>query len=180
MKLDLFSTPIWIGNIDSSKVNLIEQEAKPTFGSEVHTTFNNNFGSSIHEESIKYLYEVIISILDETIKNTYTLQLQNIWENKYRKGDFQEKHTHPNSDLSFVVYKKIKESNTVFVNPADKIIEAFYFSCKRKQNLFGPVLFSPKCRENQIIIFPSHLEHYVKKTSNALTIAGNLKLNFNS
>ena len=41
MKIDLFSTSIWIGNIDSSKVKLIKQEVKPTFGSEVNTTYND-------------------------------------------------------------------------------------------------------------------------------------------
>jgi hypothetical protein len=178
VKLDLFSTSLWIGNIDTSKVKLIKQETKPTFGSEVHTTFNNTLGSSIDEKSLNYLFQTIINLLDETIKNPYTLYLFNIWENEYREGDFQEKHFHSGSDLSFVIYKKIKKSNTVFINPADKIIDSFYTSCEKKRKLFGPLQFSPECRENQIVIFPSYLEHYVKKTSNALTIAGNLKLEF--
>jgi hypothetical protein len=180
MKIDLFSTSIWIGNIDSSKVKLIKQEVKPTFGSEVNTTYNDGIGSNIDEESVNYLYEVIVSLINETITNPYSLQLTNIWENEYREGDFQEKHIHPSSHLSFVIYKKVKESNTVFVNPVDKIIQAFYDPCKRKRNLFGPIEYSPECRENQIIVFPSYLEHYVKKTSNAITVSGNLNLIFNT
>ena len=178
MKLDLFSTPIWIGNIDASKIFLIEQDTKPTFGSEIKTTFNEGLGSKIDEKSTNYLYEIIISLLDETITMPYTITLGNIWENEYREYDFQENHIHTLSDLSFVIYKKINMSNTVFVNPASNIIDAFYSPCNKKRNLFGPLQFSPECRENQIVIFPSYLEHYVKKTSNALTIAGNLKLEF--
>jgi hypothetical protein len=38
--------------------------------------------------------------------------------------------------------------------------------------------FSPKLRENQIIIFPSFLEHMVKKTTEeGSTIAGNISIN---
>ena len=179
MKIDLFSTPIWIGNIDASKINLIEQDAKPTFGSGVNTTYNDGIGSNIDEKSVNYLYEVIVSLINETITNPYSLHLTNIWENKYEEGDFQEKHIHPNSHLSFVIYKKVEESNTVFVNPAEKMIQAFYDPCKRKRNLFGSIEYSPKCRQNQIIVFPSYLEHYVKKTNNAITVSGNLNLNFN-
>ena len=35
-----------------------------------------------------------------------------------------------------------------------------------------------KSRQNQIILFPSYLGHYVKKTSDAITIAGTLYMNF--
>ena len=178
MKLDLFSTPIWIGNIDASKVKLVEQQLRPTFESKVNTTFNEGFGSKIQESSLEYLLTSLVSILDETIKLPYKIYLENIWENSYNQEDFQEKHTHPGSDLSFVIYKKVEQANTVFVNPADKLLDAYYIHCKRKQDLFGCSPFAPKCRENQIIIFPSYLEHYVKKTSNSVTISGNLKLNF--
>jgi hypothetical protein len=43
-------------------------------------------------------------------------------------------------------------------------------------HLFGGYDFQPQCRENQIIVFPAFLEHYVKKTSNAETIAGNMTI----
>ena len=178
MKIDLFSTPIWIGNIDSSKIKLVKQELKPTFGSEINTTYNHSLGSKIEENSLKYLYENLISILDETIRSPYQIRLINIWENSYEQGDFQEKHIHPGSDLSFVIYKKVDQGNTVFVNPADKLLDVFYHNCEVKQALFGSCSFAPKCRENQVVIFPSYLEHYVKKMSNSITIAGNLNITF--
>ena len=178
MKIDLFSVPIWIGNIDSNKIKLKKEKLEPTFGSGVKTSFNKNLGAIIDETSLKYLYETLVKILDENINTSYNINLLNIWENYYENNDFQEKHLHTGSDLSFVIYKKIEQSNTVFVNPADKLISSFYTHCKVKQSTFGPLQFFPKCRQNQIIIFPSFLEHYVQKTSNSITIAGNLILNF--
>lgn len=177
MNIDLFSVTIFIGNIDASKIKLINKKTKPTFGSDVLTSFEEGKGSTPTKESLDYLYPTIVGLLDQKIKTPYKIQLINIWENHYINSDFQEKHIHPRSDLSFIIYKKIDESKTVFVNPSDKLLEAFYPSYI-KQNLFGPCQYTPECRENQIIIFPSFLEHYVKKTNNAITIAGNLSLTF--
>lgn len=176
MKIDLFSVPIWIGNIDSSLIKLDQEELKTSFGSEMLTSYSK--GTNITKESVEYLYKKIIGLLDETIKNPYQLQIINIWENHYIDSDFQEKHIHIQSDLSFIIYKKIDESRTVFLHPTNKLIESFYSSCNRKKTFFGPLNYVPECRENQIIIFPSFIEHYVKKTNNAITIAGNLSLTF--
>ena len=57
-------------------------------------------------------------------------------------------------------------------------MEAFYHESNLKSKYFGPQYFTPDCRTNQFIIFPSHIEHFVKKTKNAITIAGNMILQF--
>ena len=97
MKIDLFSVPIWIGNIDSNKIKLKKEKLEPTFGSGVKTSFNKNLGSIIDEVSLKYLYEMLVEVLDETIKIPYNISLLNIWENHYENNDFQEKHLHTGS-----------------------------------------------------------------------------------
>ena len=161
MKLDLFSIPIWIGNIDVAKVTLQSSKLEKNFLSDVASSYSQ--GSSIDETSSKYLLDVIINLLDQDIIRRYTLDIINIWENHYYDSDFQENHIHVGSDLSFIIYKKIDESKTVFLNPSYKLLNCFV----------------PECRENQIIIFPSYLEHMVRKSSNTITIAGNLKITFN-
>ena len=106
-----------------------------------------------------------------------------IYMNKFKKesimknNDFQEKHIHTYSDFSFIIYKKIEESKTVFIAPHSYITESFYAKKFLKQ--YFQTDFQPKCRENQIVIFPSFLEHMVKKTSNALTISGNISVKNN-
>jgi len=177
MRFNIFSIPIWIGNIDANNIKIKETEVKKTFGSEVKTSILSSNNMSIDKNSLSYLYNTIVRILDKENLPSYQLTLQNIWENYYEESDFQENHIHARSDLSFIIYKKVNESNTVFVSPSAKMLDIFY-SCKSKNTFFGPPSFKPECRENQIIIFPSFLEHYVKKTSNAITIAGNLNLTF--
>ena len=177
MKIDLFSIPIWIGNIEASKIEIKNKESSPTFLSDIKTNFDSK--NIIDKEAVQYLYQTIVKLLDEKITSPYTVELQHIWENHYEEADFQEAHTHPNSDFSFIIYKKINESRTVFLSPFRHLLGSYYFSCSKKQDIMGGEFYMPECRENQIIIFPSFLEHCVKKTSNATTIAGNFRLTFN-
>lgn len=176
MKLNLFSVPIWIGNIDSENIKLIEQDLQPSFGSNIKTTYHESYKSNIQPESLEYLYQVIIRLLGETVKIPFQLRLINIWKNVYEDKDFQETHIHCGSDLSFVIYQDVRESNTVFMNPAHKLISAYFVKQPIKKDILGHETFAPECRKNQIIIFPSYLEHFVRKTSNAVTVSGNLEL----
>tara|TARA_R100001460_G_scaffold73310_3_gene114223 strand:- start:239 stop:772 length:534 start_codon:yes stop_codon:yes gene_type:complete len=172
--IDLFSTPIFIGNIDSSKIKLKSSSTSETFVSELQTTFNVD--TKISEESVKYLLDTVVKLLNEKLTQEFEVSLQNIWENKYKNNDFQDVHIHPGAHLSFIIYKKIKSSNTVFFHPSKNLLGCFYDDCWKKTKLFGPQHFEVQCRENQMVVFPSFLEHMVKKTSDAVTIAGNLFL----
>jgi len=58
--IDLFSTPIFIGNIDSSKIKLKSSSTSETFVSELQTTFNVD--TKISEESVKYLLDTVVKI----------------------------------------------------------------------------------------------------------------------
>lgn len=175
MQINLFSIPIFVDNIDASKINFDNLEYKNNFQSAVKSSYDTN--SQINKESMKYLVEIIGKNIFEFIKKGFKLEIDNIWQNFYDNNDFQEKHIHVRSDFSFIIYKKIKESTTVFVAPHSYITESFY-SGKFLEQYFE-TFFQPKCRENQIIIFPSFLEHMVKTTSNALTISGNIQVKNN-
>lgn len=174
MKIDLFSIPIWIGNIDASKIIVNDTNLGETFRSNIETSFSKQ--NNISDDSLEYLYSVIIKLLNRTITSPYNIELGHIWNNYYKSDDFQEIHTHPGSDVSFIIYKKIIESSTIFQNPNYSVIGGYYHKCDKLIKLFGNIDYRPECRENQIVIFPSFLEHYVRKTSNALTVSGNLNI----
>lgn len=174
MQIDLFSIPIWIGNIDASKIIVNDTNLKETFRSNIETSFNKQ--NNISDNSLEYLYSVIIKLLNKTITSPYNIKLGHIWNNYYKSDDFQEIHTHPGSDVSFIIYKKIIESSTIFQNPNYSVLGSYYHKCDTLLKLFGNIDYRPECRENQIVIFPSFLEHYVRKTSDAITISGNLNI----
>jgi hypothetical protein len=174
MRIDLFSVPIFINKIDSSKIIVESKIIKKNWNSETNSSYGNE--NYISKESSKYLFDIINESLMDFIKNDYKIELVNIWENFYNLNDFQEKHIHVRSDFSFVIYKKINESKTIFFSPNNYLIASFYDN-KFLQNYFKTE-FQPRLKENQIIIFPSFLEHMVKRNENeSITISGNILIN---
>jgi len=168
MKLNIFSIPIYIGNIDTDKKKILNKGSEKTWLSK--TESSHNFANKIDEKSWLYLQNIIANLLKEDFNFSYKLTLKSIWENKYLEKDFQENHIHTGSHLSFIIYKKVENSNTVFVRPNNNLFESFY---EGKFNILNNT-FKPECRSNQIIIFPSCLEHMVMNNNNSETIAGNL------
>jgi hypothetical protein len=174
MRLDLFSIPIFIDNVDSSKINLTNKNFEKTWNSKVTSSFN--FENTLDKESANYLFKIIASLISKHFYTNQKIELLNIWENKYLENDFQEKHKHPHSHFSFIIYKDVEEGKTIFFNPAIDLIESYYPPNFFKQTNFFQLEFLPKCRKDQIVIFPSFLEHMVQKVNNSVTISGNLKI----
>lgn len=173
MKIDLFSVPIYITNIDLEKLKLSPKEISKTWLSETPSSLNSQH--MVEAESLEYILREISSLLNLTVD--CKIKLKKIWENHYKKGDFQESHVHAGSHFSFIIYKKITESKTVFLNPAANLIESYYINSPYK-----PIqdIFEPKCRQGQMIVFPSFLTHMVKKSKDSITISGNIEINFQS
>ena len=87
MKIDLFSIPIWIGNIDASKIIVNDTNLGETFRSNIETSFSKQ--NNISDDSLEYLYSVIIKLLNRTITSPYNIELGHIWNNYYKSDDFQ-------------------------------------------------------------------------------------------
>jgi|TARA_R110002020_G_scaffold37644_1_gene113503 hypothetical protein len=166
MIVNLFSVPILIGNINLDKIKINNEKFENKWASSTKTS--HGFKNTIDTESQKYMGQKFASLLETLLKEKFTLKLMNIWENIYEKDSFQEPHTHGASDFSFIVYKKINESQTVFFHPGKNAIQCLntlpYFQTDQRLPL----------REGQFVIFPSFLEHMVLRSNNQSTISGNL------
>mgnify|MGYP003645316090 CR=1 FL=1 len=167
MKYELFSVSFFIGNIDLKKIKLTSEMGK-AFLSETPSSFYTK--NTLDPESDKYLMTVIGGLLKEKYQY-FSINLQNIWRNRYINNDFQEPHIHMNSRFSFIIYEKVNICHTIFYNPA--------------KYLLGPAAdslavhyFKPEVRKGQIIVFPSYIEHMVNKNSDQATISGNLNFKF--
>jgi hypothetical protein len=168
MKINLFSVPVHITNIDTSKIILKSEEFKKEWVS--NTTSSFGFRNKLTVNSYNYLMDSICNLLHPHLNGKTEIQLLNIWENKYVDNDFQENHIHTRSHFSFIIYVSGNKSETVFFAPHKYILECFYDS------MFYTNSYDTELRPGQIIIFPSFLEHMVKKNSGTVTYAGNLKM----
>jgi len=179
MIINIFSIPIFIGNINASKIKFVKSlKTKPTWLSKTPSSYNIEKPENVLEEkSIKYILETFANELTQYVTGTFNLSIRNIWKNNYTKNDYQEPHIHAGSDLSFIIYKDVEESKTVFLNPAKNIIECFKNMCSDTVSIFSKETFRPTLRSNQFVMFPSYLEHMVIKSNKPQsTIAGNLRM----
>jgi len=179
MIINIFSIPIFIGNINASKIKFIKKiKTEDTWLSKTPSSYNvDNPDSIIDKKTIKFILQTFADELTQVVSGTFELRLKNIWENNYRTEDYQEPHIHTGSDLSFIIYKDVEESKTVFLNPAKNIIECFKNMSSRAISVFSKEVYKPTLRSNQFVLFPSYLEHMVvKPNKRQSTIAGNIRM----
>ncbi len=119
---------------------------------------------------IKEAIEILMSSYNQKYK--YDIIVKDIWEHEYKDNDFQEDHIHPNMHFSYIIYYK-GGSKTVFKNPMAYTLEIMY---PNFYDYLGQYEYMPDLKEGTMIVFPSFVPHYVKKQSNAKTVAGNIQI----
>ncbi len=166
MKHFLFQVPIWKENIDVSKIELKSSNFKPSFLSGVLSSFGGK--NLISKAGSNYLGTKLKEILSEDFE-VNKITMHQIWKNVYQ-NDFQDKHNHAGCHFSFVAYERIEKPQTIFFHPARDLIYASKAETLYKtKDTFNVV-------QNDLIIFPSYLDHMVSLTKDALTISGNFDI----
>ena len=166
MKYNLFHVPFFIDQVDLEKIEIGDAPYEKIWLSETNSTLGQKH--EIPDYTFEYLIEVIGRNLGQD------LRFGEIWRNKYEKDDWQDIHIHPRSSWSFVIYESVETGKTVFMSPIFKDV----------QNQFGnsvpefPLDFRPECKQGDIVIFPSFVEHFVMPGNTGTTISGNIYMDF--
>jgi len=171
MKKDLFSVPIYIDQVDLTKIDIGHPPTERIWLSETPSTMGQSH--DISEKTYEYLIDIFIKNLGPDLIGPNP-RFGEIWRNEYQQNDWQDIHIHPRASWSFIIYETVKESKTVFMNPLYKDI----------QNQFGtnveifPLDFRPDLTAGDIIIFPSFIEHFVRPGNIGSTISGNIYMDY--
>ena len=105
------------------------------------------------------------------------------WININPPEAFNLKHNHPTSDLSGVLWIKSQKDcgNIIFESPRSfathQEIDSYTEDFKKNNNYFHNYYFPPT--EGRIIVFPSHLEHFVdfnKSNEDRISVSFNIRL----
>lgn len=132
------------------------------------------FNSFLYESLLDYFDQLEIGGLDD-----YKLDIQ-YWLNKYETGAYQEPHNHictePYKDelVSFCYMLHVPEDSGTF-----KIINPNFRNTKLDQLTKQKMAMSVGCKDGDLIIFPSHLLHFVSINNSEktrITLAGNVSL----
>ena len=193
----LFGHPLWV--LD----NLLSQEKIDSLMGQIYRDIdygfekpdvNCNCKTSIHREDnvdypiddFKRAYEQFSSEINLTCHEYY---ISCPWYNHYHIGTGQEPHVHVGSGPNYALFSAVyfvqgcEDKELIFMNPSQihlyyaKILDQFVRDDEMQHSsFFGSHWFKPK--DNQLIIFPSTLEHYVpyqKQSEPRTTISFNIR-----
>ena len=169
---NLFPNFVATKNIDLSKLKVIGENFKSTFESNIQTTLEGK--TLLTTQSMNYLNIELTDLLSHLLKpicKTFVFKMMGIWINKYSNNDYQGTHIHPSS-FSFIIYYDTDKSYTVFNSPVKNLLDAINLD---KNKIFSKE-YEPNLKKEDIILFPSYLEHWVRPNSNGITLAGNINI----
>ena len=120
--------------------------------------------SIVHDYYEKYLSK----IFDKDVK----MRIEQMWFNYYSNGEYQEQHHHidrgavmnDKAHFSCIHYLKFNENihePAIFVDPLSLIRS---HSIEIDSNNYNE-RYVPNVREGSLLMFPSYLEHYVRKNA---------------
>lgn len=176
---DYFSTRLWFDECEEIDNCLLKKQIISFSKKEKSQTLSNVGGYQGHEFHNEEWYAAIskrIPLLEEKPVNKFKIYN---WVNINKKGHYNEKHTHLNTNLflSGVYYVKVPENsgNIRFYDPRGSFISSMpdhqYYN-----NGFNYYKITPK--EGMVIFFPPWLEHDVEPNlskDTRITIAFNIE-----
>lgn len=162
--IDLFPIPLYIGKVKHhEQIKEIVYKNRMEYGTP--KTWNCSVNSSFGQKNdwlntIVPLYEDNYKEYFLSFNITANVRVHDIWCNFYIINQFQEKHHHLPCDISCIHYVKLNPNHfgTTFVNPYSLLN-----SSNKLLDLKSPHTFTPYVEEGDVIIFPSYMEHFVKK-----------------
>jgi hypothetical protein len=119
---------------------------------------------------IKCCTEEIMKSYNQNYSFKYTYKP--LWEHRYAKNDFQEDHIHYLDHFNFVIYYK-GDSSIVLKNPSGYLLQAMYPSF---DDHLGSYEYVPNLKEGTMLMFPSYVPHYVKKSTDKISLVGEVRI----
>ena len=167
---------LFVTCVSTSKLNLDNQEGIDYIMSLKHKSNSLNFSNvggwhssflSIEENKFfKKLFNLTGIEVHRFIKNFHykkSLSLLNFWAivNSYK--DFNLPHSHPSSTISGVYYLKVPSDggNIVFNNPDTNMAWSIQDEHCNEYNEYNSKVNVIDIEDNLLLLFPSHLSHYV-------------------
>jgi len=116
-------------------------------------------------ESLFNKISISVKKIEKHLLLSKELKLINLWYNVNGLGSFNRPHSHPGCVISGVYYVSIPKNSgsIVFLN---KDLDTFYQDNIKNYNEYNSSTWTIEPKENQCILFPSYLIHYVEPNLN--------------
>ena len=180
----LFPTPVYVGKRDTNLTPREEKEIKEIIDEGVHNNISNitSNNSYIFDDKLKEIKQFCEQQLKIYIKNIISpigeldFYITQSWLNITKPGESHHEHSHSYSIISGVFYILTEEDDSIsFSDPNIKVKEVIKFDSEF--NMWNSAYVTIPIKTNEILLFPSWLDHKVmpneKATSNRISISFN-------
>lgn len=162
--IPLFSKPVYVANNSNLKFDISAVEWIQNYTN--FTSKNRNILPSIADaNTIGHLQQAIADFFYGVlgVQQSTEIYITESWLNKNLPGEHHHRHWHPNSIISAVVCLSATEDTgaLTFITSAYESIE---FETTQA-NVYNSKSWSIKLKPNDIVLFPSSVEHLVERNS---------------
>jgi len=164
----VFPIPLYQAHRDPSTAPIEKKEIENIIESGLRRNISNQttYNSYIFNTKLKNLKEFCEKHVNLYVRDIvkprqkYDWYFTQSWLNVTEPGEFHHVHNHPNSIISGVFYVKTLENDSIeFVNPS-KHYQTLRVEPK-EYNLWNSLSWNLPIEDNQLVIFPSWLQHNV-------------------
>jgi len=171
-----FSTPVWASKIDNYvNINkelveyIKELKNKDPDGKKVSNVEGwHSKDFNLNDEVPKKFFSASSKNIQQAFNDmnwdleSQVVKIQSVWTIINKKGAFNERHNHGNSDLSAAYYVQapLNCGDIVFYDPRPAPV--YNHPKSKNSNILNATVNSLKPQEGLLVLFPSYLEHSVK------------------
>ena len=181
----IFPCPVYVIKRDSDltpiEENEIEQIVKDGMRLNIGNTTSNNSNIFDKLKNLKQFCEQHLNIyIKEVIdpKEELDFYITQSWLNITKSGEYHHDHSHPNSIVSGVFYVSTEEDDKITFGDPNKMLKDIISFKLKEQNPFNSAILGFPVNNNELILFPSWLEHGVEPNERATT--DRISLSFNT
>jgi len=175
----LFPIPVYVVKRDTNlspkeekEIRKIEREGMYKNAGNSNSNNNYIFNNNDNLKNLKQFCEQQIKIYVKEVivpKVELDFYITQSWLNVTKPGEFHHEHSHPNSIISGVFYISTEEDDKItFTDPNRKIKEKILFE-QKEFNLWNSITWFFPVKNNELVLFPSWLDHKVDINENATT-----------
>ena len=185
-KKDIFKESIIVdsfinSNIDERIKKILQEEKNNNEGNIITNVKGFQSKNILDKIKCESILKKTFELINNWFNFNYKLRLQNIWINENYKNCFNTVHQHPRCNFSGVYYTEVPEDSGELVfcrndTAGNMMVENDMF---KNNDLSFNQFYTIQPLKNQIVIFPSHLNHMVLSNNNEesrISVAFNLDL----
>ena len=182
----IFPTPVYVIKRDSNLTPKEETEIRKIVKEGMYKSLGNSYSNNSYIfndklKNIKQFCEQQLKIYVKEVinpKEELDFYITQSWLNITKPGEFHHEHSHQNSIISGVSYISTEEDDKITFSDVNAKLKEFISFEKEEFNIWNSSSWFFPVNNNELVLFPSWLNHKVDRNEKATT--DRISLSFNT